>query len=106
MSRNKILKYIRIGVYIVFIISIILLKYTNIFNNGRCYINENLGILCPTCGITRATQAIINLDISVAVGYNAYYVFVLLPIFLILLVDDVICMIINKKSFVEIILGE
>ena len=104
-KRRKILKIIRIIVYILFITTMILLKYTDVIR-GKCYINDRYGILCPTCGITRAMTALANFDISRAIHWNAYATLVLFPTFLILLVDDVICMILKKKSLVEIILGE
>lgn len=73
-------------------------------NFGECYIKENFGILCPSCGITRGTEALLNFNFILAIKYNAYFTLILFPIFLILFVDDIICMIIKKKSFVEIIL--
>lgn len=105
IKRNKILKIIRICTYILIIISLILLKYTDIINT-KCYIHENTGILCPTCGITRAIKSILNGNIMSAVENNAYFTMVLLPIFIILLIEDILCIITKKKSFVEIILGE
>ena len=107
MEKNKIkiFRIIRIIIYILLLISILLLKYTDLINL-KCYLNENFGILCPTCGITRAIRAISNCDFELAIERNAYCTLVLFPIFLILLVDDVICIILNKKSFVEIIFGE
>ena len=67
------------------------------------YIKESTGFLCPSCGITRATKEILNLNIPLAIEYNAYYTLVLIPIFTILFVDDIICIIIRKRSFVDII---
>ena len=104
MERRKILKFIRIAVYFLLIVSWIFLSISGENNFGACYINENFGILCPSCGITRATKAVLSLDFSLAIELHAFYVFVLLPIFLCLLVDDVICMIFNRRSLVEIIL--
>ena len=104
-KRNKILKIIRIITYIAIIISLIILKYTNVFN-FTCYINQHFGVLCPSCGITRAVRAIVNYDFTLAIKNNAYCTLILFPIFFILCVDDIICMIFNKKSFIEIILGE
>ena len=104
-KRNKILKIIRIITYITLIISLAILKYTNLLN-FTCYINDHFGVLCPSCGITRAIRAIINFDFILAMKNNAYCTLVLFPTFLILFIDDAICMIFKKKSLVEIILGE
>lgn len=103
MEPRKVLKYIRIITYIAIGIMLLTLKFSN--NIGwTCYINENLGILCPSCGITRASIAILNFNFSLAIEKNAYFTLVLFPIFMILFIDDIICMVIKKKSLVEIIL--
>ena len=104
-KRRKILKKIRIIVYIIIIISLLILKFTDIIN-WKCYINEHFGVLCPSCGITRAIKAIVNFDFALALKNNAYCTLVLFPIFVILFIDDILSMIFKKKSFVEIILGE
>lgn len=103
MDTRKVLKYVRIATYIILAVALLMLKYTKIIS-WTCYINENFGILCPTCGITRASLAILNFNFPLAIEKNAYFTLVLFPIFLILLIDDIICMIIKKKSLVEIIL--
>lgn len=99
----KILKYIRITVYVLILAGLIWLKFTN-FYFGDCYIRTHLGFICPACGITRATEALLNLDFKSAISYNAYYVLILLPLFIIFFVNDIYCMITNKTSFVDIIL--
>ena len=105
MKQKAVFKYIRIIVYIGIIILWIVLKYTNLIN-WKCYINENFGILCPTCGITRATRAILNFNFPLAIHHNAYCTLILFPIFFILFVDDIICIILKKRSFVDIIFGD
>ena len=102
---SKSFKLIRIFFYIILAISLILLKFTNVFN-FNCYINDTFHILCPTCGMTRATISILNLDFARAIWHNAYYTLVLFPIFLILLIDDIVCFILSRRSFVDIIFGD
>lgn len=104
MDRKSILKYVRIAVYIGILISLVILKIGGTSNFGECYIRENFGFLCPSCGITRASEAILNFNFSLALKYNSYFTLVLLPVFLILFIDDIICIAIKKRSFVEIIL--
>ena len=104
MYRKNLLKYIRIAVYIGIFISLVILKFGGVSNFGECYIRENIGFLCPSCGITRGAYALMNFDIPLAIKYNSYFTLILLPVFLILFVDDIICIIIKKRSFVEIIL--
>ena len=105
IKRRTILKTIRIITYLLIITSLLLLRFTNIIR-VNCYVHDNIGILCPTCGITRAMRAITNFDFKNAVEQNAYGTVVLFPTFIILFVDDVICMLFKKKSLIEIILGE
>lgn len=100
----KSFKLIRIILYIILAILLILLKFTNIFM-FNCYINDTFHVLCPTCGITRATIAILNFDFLYAISHNAYYTLVLFPIFFILFIDDIVCLLLNKRSFVDIIFG-
>ena len=100
---KKYFKNIRIILYILIFASLLWLKFTdNTF--GECYIFQTFGFHCPSCGITRATKELLNLNFLSAIMYNAYYVLILLPIFIIFLINDIICIIINKTSFVDIIL--
>ncbi|MCI8393644.1 MAG: DUF2752 domain-containing protein [Clostridia bacterium] len=64
---------------------------------------DSTGLFCPACGITRATKELLSFNFSLAVEYNAYYTLVLFPIFVVLFIDDIICIIIKKRSFVDII---
>ena len=105
INRKNILKYIRVIFYIVSTISMLILKFTDIIH-WKCFIKENFGINCPMCGVTRALESIMNLNIIHAIEVNAYVTLILFPIFTILFIDDVISMILKKKSFIEIILGE
>lgn len=101
----KTLKYVRIIFYILSAISMLILRFTDTIH-WTCFIKENFGINCPMCGVTRALEAIMSFNISLAIERNAYVTLVLFPIFTILFIDDVISMILKKRSFVEIILGE
>ncbi len=103
IDRRNILKYIRIIIYILIIISMLILKYTNLIH-WTCSIKESFGISCPMCGVTRALKAILDFNFPLAIEKNAYVTLILFPIFAILLVDDIISMILKRKSFVEIII--
>lgn len=110
MKNKKTATILRIILYIIIIIALILLKYTNILN-FQCYINNLTGIKCPTCGFTRAVTSILNLDIKQSIESNAFFTLVFFPIFLFLSIQDIIYITINlikKKnyiSYVEIIFG-
>lgn len=100
----KNLKYIRIIIYIIILVLLCMLKLMHASTFGECYINENFGLLCPSCGITRATESLLNFDFLNAISYNSFYTLILLPVFSIFLIDDIVCMIIKQRSFVDIIL--
>lgn len=105
MKQINVLKFVRIIVYIILLGVLIFLGCSDDNNFGLCHIKENFGILCPSCGITRATKSILSLDFILAIEYNAYFTLVLLPVFFVLFIDDIICMIFKKRSLVDIILG-
>ncbi len=105
MKKNNTLKYIRIICYVIIILSMIVLRQTDLINRP-CDIKEAFGISCPMCGVTRSIKAILNFDFPLAIEMNAYVTLVLFPIFVILFIDDIISIILKKKSFVDIILGE
>ena len=77
-----------------------------------CYFLDNYGLLCPACGLTRATIAIVSFDIQNAMKYNLFYTVVLMPLLTILILNDIYVFIkrfiLGKKdiSFIEIIFGE
>ena len=78
----------------------------------ECYFNKVYGLLCPACGLTRATINIIKLNFGEAIKYNKFFSCVLVPFVFILIVDDIYVilrrLIFKKKSIslVEILTGE
>lgn len=103
-------EYVRIVIYVISIILTILTIVGKI--NLLCYWKENYGILCPACGLTRATISIMQFKFQKAFELNAFYTIVLIPFVLILVLNDLYVIIkrhITKKkdiSLVEIMLGE
>lgn len=103
-------EYVRIIIYVVSICFAILAAIDKI--NLSCYWQEKYGILCPACGLTRATISILQFKFREAFELNAFYTSVLIPFVLILVVNDLYVIIkrhITKKkdiSLVEIMLGE
>lgn len=100
---------VRAIIYIISIVLILLVVIGKI--KTSCYFKDNFGIICPACGLTRATISIINLNFYEAMQYNLFYTVVLIPLVLFLVINDVYILIkrfIFKKkgiSFVEIIFG-
>lgn len=58
-----------------------------------CAISNVLGVMCPTCGGTRAFASVMHLDFIGAFDYNPVITLLFIPIFLLLLVNDVFCLI-------------
>ena len=104
MKSLNLFRCFRIVLYIGLAIALFFLSLSDNTNFGECYIYENIGILCPSCGITRGVKSLLSFDFVAALNYNKFYVLVLLPLFLILMVDDIISIIRKKRSFVEVIL--
>lgn len=102
-------EHIRLIIYIVSVFLSILVALEKI--KIDCYWKENLGILCPACGLTRATLNFMKLNFKEALNFNAYYTCILLPLIIILVTNDIYTIFkryITKKkniSFVEIMLG-
>lgn len=97
---------------IIYVISIILVVLVQIgIIKTSCFWYDNYGILCPSCGLTRATKSIIQLKFSEAFQYNAVYTCALLPFLIILLINDFHTLFqryVLKRhniSYIEIILG-
>ncbi len=98
---------------VVYICTIIILFFVYIGKiELKCYFYQMHGILCPTCGLTRATINIIKLNFGEAIKYNQFFTCVLIPLVFILIVDDIFVifqrLILKKKSIslVEILTGE
>lgn len=102
--------HIRLFVYLVAIIIIIFVYCGKI--NLKCYFNQMYGLLCPACGLTRATINIVNLNFKEAAKNNQFFTYVLAPFVFIIIVDDIYVilkrLILKKKSvsLVEILIGE
>lgn len=102
--------YVRLLVYICTIIILFFVYNGKI--EAKCYFYQSSGLLCPACGLTRATINIIKLNFTEAIEYNQFFTCVLIPLVFILVVDDIYVILkrlIKKKksiSLVEILTGE
>lgn len=101
--------FVRIIIYIISVILVILVRIGIL--KTSCYWYDNYGITCPSCGLTRATNNILNLKFKEAFGYNAIYTCSLFPLLIILIINDLYILtkryILKKAdiSYIEIILG-
>lgn len=112
MKMIKKIKFEHIRLFIYFL-SVVLIFFVVIGKvNIGCYYKDNYNIICPACGLTRATISILKLDFVSAYKYNSFYTIVLLPLVLILIINDIYvilkrkCTKVNEFSLVEILLGE
>ena len=102
--KNNVFEKVRLIIYILSIVIAIIVFSTGY--EGSCYWREHYGILCPTCGFTRATINFMKLDFKNAISYNAFYTCILLPFILYLVINDMFVIIKRDDiSYVEIILG-
>jgi len=62
-----------------------------------CMFHELTGFYCPGCGITRAIESVISLNFYQAFRYNML-VILLLPFFMVCVVDSIYCYIVDKKK--------
>ena len=65
-----------------------------------CLFHSLTGLLCPGCGITRMILSIFQGNFLVAFCYNKF-LFLSFPIFVILFIDYVICIIRNVKPLYQ-----
>lgn len=103
-KKNKIFSYIRLVIYAAAIIAVVLLLNGILITN--CYWHDKYNVLCPTCGMTRATIKIFKLNIKDAVRYHVIYTCVLFPIIAILVFNDVytmICRLVKKNDKLSIV---
>ncbi len=86
-KKIKVFSYIRLAIYTAAIIAAVMLIKGKI--TTHCYWNDTFHILCPTCGITRATINILRFNFVEAIRYHAVYTCILFPLTLVLVVNDI-----------------
>ena len=100
---------VRLAIYIISTILVIYVVTKNV--KIPCYWNENYGMLCPSCGLTRATKNILQFKFNEAAKNNVFYTAIIVPFLFVLLINDWYIIfkryILKKKdfSYVEMILG-
>lgn len=108
-KKIEIFSYIRLAIYTAAIIAAVMLIKGKITTS--CYWNNRYGILCPTCGMTRATINILKFNFKEAIRYHAVYTCVIFPLAFIWVVNDIYVIIrrwlqMNEKlSIIEKICG-
>ena len=69
-SKNEKFGIVRAIIYIISIVLILLVVIGKI--KTSCYFKDNFGIICPACGLTRATISIIHLNFYEAIQFILY----------------------------------
>ncbi len=103
-KKIRTFSYIRLAIYTAAIFAAVMLINGKITTS--CYWNNNFHILCPTCGITRATINILRFNFSEAIRYHAVYTCILCPLTFILAINDIFILFkrtITKKQKLSII---
>ena len=112
MNNTRLFYIVFMCMRVVLYILIVYMIYRLLTGSTRfiCNWNEKYGILCPSCGATRATLLIIKGQFLEALKYNTLYVVTLFPLSIFLIADDIIIMfarlfkITKKRTLIEILL--
>lgn len=110
MKKSIKFYHIRIVIYCISILIIALVLAGKI--STSCYFYESFHILCPACGLTRATINFFKFNFYNAYNYHGFYTCVILPLALLLVTNDIYVTIrraiFHKKgiSFIDIIFGK
>ena len=108
--NNTTFSYLRLLFYVLILLLLACFYWFGIPYIG-CYWNNQYHIICPTCGVSRSTIALLHFNFSRAISHHLLFSCLLFPAFLILILDDIVMiikrMITRKKgySFIEILLG-
>lgn len=93
MLGRNIFAAFRIGIAIFMIVFFALMPVGWPTGISVCALSNVLGIMCPTCGGTRAFACMMHLDFAGAFNYNPVVTLLVVPVFLLLLANDVFCLI-------------
>jgi len=105
VNNNQVFRIMFVIIRVVSYILIIYMVYSLLSESTRfvCSWDNKYGILCPSCGATRATLSIIKGDILKALEYNTVYTTAIFPSIILFILDDIICIVlrlfrVTKKS--------
>lgn len=112
MNNKQVFRLMFVVIRIVSYILIIYMVCSLLSKSTRfmCSWNEKYGILCPSCGATRATLAIIKGNLFKAIEYNIVYTTAIFPAIVFLILDDItfiflrLFKVTKKRSLIEVVL--
>ena len=83
MMKKKIkllFRIARISFYIVFFLAFIIIPTETFLDASICLTRNATGLLCPTCGVTRAFSSIMHFNFSDAYNFNPIFTIMICPI--------------------------
>lgn len=89
IRKKRIISLVRVGIYLFIILYVLLLGKNVYMGVDICPLHRILGVLCPTCGATRAALSLLHLDIKAALDYNPVYTLGVFPIMAIIVIEDI-----------------
>lgn len=111
--RRKRKLLLRLGVYALLLL--LAVGYLILCRYGYgipCFYLETFGRQCPSCGATRALQALLRFDFEAAVRYNGVFALAVYPIFGLIALQDIAVCIGNlitgrdRLSFLQFLCGK
>lgn len=85
---KNILGIIRLVVYVTTIIIVYVWSIEAIESTSLCFTYSNHGIICPTCGVTRAFVNLMHFRFARAYAYNSIFTIAIAPISVIIIIQD------------------
>jgi len=98
MIKNKIIRLIFIGLFLVIMGYWVLYLNTTYGIGLICVFNKITGLYCSGCGMTRALLSILRLDFYQAFRYNAFSI-IILPIIGLYIIGSIYSWIFGKTNF-------
>ena len=95
----------RIMLYFLLFLVFILLRDVPMGDLKICPFENFFGVLCPGCGTTRAFVSVLRFDFVEAFGLNPLFVLFILPVAVLIILQDIFCSAIGKTSFAEFVLS-
>ena len=82
MKRNfkLILRLARLCFYLAFFLAFIIIPTETFLDASICLTRNATGLLCPTCGVTRAFSSIMHFNFMDAYNFNPIFTIMICPI--------------------------
>ncbi len=98
----KCFRFCRLIFYIILFLVFIIIPTSYFINDPvTCFFKHHYGVLCPTCGVTRAFSCMMHFNYNDAFNYNPVFTVAFGPIFIFLFMQDLVNIVINllKKDY-------